>query len=113
MGIIAATVVAWPHRARGNHPLCSFAAVGPLAEDITACQSPLDVYAPLEALTQRNGAVLLAGVGIEKMTLLHLAEKAAGRTLFRRWANDLHGQAVAVESKAVIAVNHAGVVRRE
>ena len=31
------------------------------------------------------------------MTLLHLAEKEAGRTLFRRWANDAHGQPMAVE----------------
>jgi aminoglycoside 3-N-acetyltransferase len=60
-------------------------------------QSPLDVYAPLDALARSNGAVLLAGVGIEKMTLLHWAEKASGRTLFRRWANDAHGQPVAVE----------------
>lgn len=97
MGAIAATVATWPERARGNHPLCSFAAVGPLAEEIIAGQLPLDVYAPLNALAQRNGVVLLAGVGIEKMTLLHLAEKVAGRTLFRRWANDAHGQPIAVE----------------
>ena len=31
------------------------------------------------------------------MTLLHLAEKEAGRALFRRWANDPHGQPMAVE----------------
>jgi aminoglycoside N3'-acetyltransferase len=98
MGIIAATVVASPGRARGNYPLCSFAAVGPLAEDLMADQSPGDVYAPLATLTQRDGAVLLMGVGLERMTLLHLAEKAAGRTLFRRWANDVHGQSIAVET---------------
>jgi aminoglycoside 3-N-acetyltransferase len=97
MGVIAATVVTWLGRARGNHPLCSFAAIGPLAEEIVAGQSHLDVYAPLDALARRNGVVLLAGVGVEKMTLLHLAEKAAGRTLFRRWANDVHGQPIAVE----------------
>jgi aminoglycoside 3-N-acetyltransferase len=37
------------------------------------------------------------GVGLERMTLLHLAEKEAGRVLFRRWANDAHGQTIAVE----------------
>ncbi|HEX5965853.1 MAG TPA: AAC(3) family N-acetyltransferase, partial [Pyrinomonadaceae bacterium] len=41
--------------------------------------------------------VLLMGVGLERLTLLHLAEKDAGRTLFRRWANDEHGQPMAVE----------------
>ncbi len=98
MGLIAATVVTRPDRARGNHPLCSFAAIGPLAQDVTIGQSPQNVYAPLIALTQNNGAVVLMGVGLEKMTLLHLAEKTAGRTLFRRWAKDVHGQSMSVEA---------------
>jgi len=97
MGAIPVTVVGWPKRARGNHPLCSFAAVGPLAGAIIADQSPLDVFAPLSALAQRDGTVLLAGVGLDKMTLLHLAEKVAGRTPFRRWAHDCHGQPMTVE----------------
>ena len=37
------------------------------------------------------------GVGLERMTLLHLAEKEAGRELFRRWANDAQGRPDAVE----------------
>jgi aminoglycoside 3-N-acetyltransferase len=44
-----------------------------------------------------DGFVLLMGVGLEKVTLLHLAEKEAGRTLFRRWANDRNGRPIAVE----------------
>ncbi|HEX8720570.1 MAG TPA: AAC(3) family N-acetyltransferase [Pyrinomonadaceae bacterium] len=97
MGAIPAAVVAWPGRARGNHPLDSFAAVGPCAAELVAGQAPLDVYAPLRALIRAGGFVLLMGVGLERLTLLHLAEQAAGRTLFRRWANDPCGRPVAVE----------------
>ena len=82
---------------RGNHPLDSFTAVGPSATELIAQQAPLDVYAPLRALIKLDDFVVLMGVGLEKLTLLHLAEKEAGRTLFRRWANDPHGEPMAVE----------------
>lgn len=97
MGVIPAMVVAWPGRLRGNHPLCSFAAIGPLARELVLKQAPLDMYAPLVALAQLDGVVLLMGVGFESMTLLHLAEKQAGRTMFRRWTNDASGVPLAVE----------------
>jgi aminoglycoside 3-N-acetyltransferase len=44
-----------------------------------------------------KGFVLLMGVGLERMTLLHLAEKEAGRALFRRWAKDAQDHTIAVE----------------
>lgn len=97
MGAIPAAVVAWPGRVRGNHPLDSFTSVGPRAGELIAGQAPLDVYAPLTALIRMDGFVLLMGVGFEKITLLHLAEKEAGRALFLRWANDAHGRPIAVE----------------
>lgn len=97
MGAIPAAVLDWQGRVRGRHPLDSFTAVGPRASELAAGQTPLDVYAPLKALTQAGGFVLLAGVGLERMTLLHLSEKEAGRTLFRRWANGDDGQPAAVE----------------
>lgn len=97
MGAIPAAVVAWPNHVRGNHPLDSFTAVGPHATELVAGQAPLDVYAPLTSLAQMGGSVLLIGVGLEKMTLLHLAEKAAGRTLFRRWANGAEDNPITVE----------------
>ena len=97
MGAIPAAAVAWPGRVRGNHPLDSFTAVGPRASDLVARQTPTDVYAPLAALARMGGSVLLMGVGLEKMTLLHLAEKEAGRALFRRWADDARGRPAAVE----------------
>ena len=97
MGVIPATVLTWSNHMRGNHPLDSFTAVGPQAAKLVGGQTPSDVYAPLAALARMKGFVLLMGVGLEKMTLLHLAEKEAGRVLFRRWANNEHGQTVAVE----------------
>jgi aminoglycoside 3-N-acetyltransferase len=97
MGAIPAAVLGWQGRVRGRHPVDSFTGVGPRAAEFVAAQAPLDIYAPLEALARAGGFVLLVGVGLERMTLLHLSEKEAGRTLFRRWANGGDGQPYAVE----------------
>ncbi len=98
MGAVPAAVARMPQRIRGNHPLCSFAAVGPLAEEMIQGQAPLDVNAPLRVLAKMGGFVVLMGVGLQAMTLLHLAEQRAGRVLFRRWANGSEGQIVEVET---------------
>ena len=98
MGAIAAAVVQHPGRVRGDHPLNSFSAVGPLAARLISVQAPLAVYAPLRALVEVGGFVLLMGVELDSMTLLHLAEQEAGRTPFRRWANDPAGRPQAVET---------------
>jgi len=97
MGAVAAAVVGRPGRARGNHPLCSFSAIGPLADQIVQSQRPDDVFAPLQALAEAGGYVVLMGLDLRRLTLIHLAEKLAGRTLFRRWANDASGHAIAME----------------
>ena len=97
MGAIPAAVLAMPESVRGNHPLCSFAAVGPLADKLVALQQPLQVFAPLRALAETGGSVVLMGVGLTELTLIHLAEQLAGRNLFRRWANGSDGQPMAVE----------------
>jgi aminoglycoside 3-N-acetyltransferase len=96
MGAIPAAVLERPERLRGNNPLCSFTALGPRAELVRE-QRPLDAYAPLRILGARDGFVLLVGVGLDRMTLLHLAEERAGRTLFRRWANAEDGKPMEVE----------------
>jgi hypothetical protein len=91
MGALPAAVLARPGRVRGDHQLSSFTAIGPLAEQLMRDQAPLHVFAPLEALTDTGGVVLLMSVGLDSTTLLHLAEQRAGRTLFRRWANGPEG----------------------
>ncbi len=97
MGAIPAAVLAMPGRVRGHHPLCSFAAFGPLADKLVAAQRPLHVFAPLRALAEADGSVVMMGVGLTKVTLLHLAEQLAGRNPFRRWANGSDGQPMAAE----------------
>jgi aminoglycoside 3-N-acetyltransferase len=86
MGAIPAWVAAHPDRHRGNHPLNSFAALGPRAGEVIGGQSPRDVYAPLRAAAGNDGCVALLGVGLTAMTIIHLAEQVAGRELFVRWA---------------------------
>ncbi len=98
MGAVSAAVLAMRNRVRGNHPLNSFTAVGPLAHDLIDGQEPNSVYRPLEILADRDGWVLLMGVRLRSLTLLHLAEKSAGRQPFRRWANDSQGRVMMVEA---------------
>jgi len=97
MGALAAGVVNYDERQRGLHPLCSFAAVGPLAAELITGQAPNDVWAPLESLALRDGAVLLMGVDLTRLTLAHVAEKQAGRHPFLRWARDSSGSVMSVE----------------
>ncbi len=92
MGALPGSVVAHPHRKRGDHPLCSFAAVGPLASDLVGAQRPDSVWAPLDELVREDGAVVLMGVGLNRLTLVHLAETVVGRRPFVRWALDRDGK---------------------
>lgn len=98
MGAFPRVVLSREGRVRSVHPLASFTAVGPLAHRLIDGQRPLDVYTPLAALAKLEGFVVLAGVGLNRMTLIHLAEKRAGRTLFRRAANGPDGRPVIVET---------------
>ena len=97
MGAIPSHVVQRDDRSRGDHPLVSFTAVGDLAKQLIVGQSPHDPFAPLRALASIDGRVLLAGVGLNRMTSLHLSETDAGRRPFARWALDQHGAPSMVE----------------
>ncbi|MGV9313626.1 AAC(3) family N-acetyltransferase [Streptomyces sp. NPDC003691] len=97
LGAFPAALLARPGTHRGRHPLNSFAAYGPDAAALVRDQSPQDVYAPLRALAERDGRSLLIGVGLNRMTVLHLAEQQSGRRLFRRWAATGDGRTVTVE----------------
>jgi aminoglycoside 3-N-acetyltransferase len=77
MGAIAERVRTWPGSARSGHPLTSFAAIGPRAEQLMAghhLSSLLGERSPLARLEQADAKVLLLGVGFEKCTAFHLAE---------------------------------------
>jgi aminoglycoside N3'-acetyltransferase len=92
MDALPAAVLSLPQRLRGNHLLNSFAAVGPLARSLVDRQTRLDVWTPLRALAQAHGSVLLMGVGLNRMSLLHLAEHMAGR-----WAIGREGHPIEME----------------
>ena len=96
MGAIPAEVLKRHGAERGNHPVCSFTAIGPAAGRLTKRQTATDVFAPLEVLAKDGGFVVLAGVGLDRMTLLHHAEQVAGRTLFRRWVRAGGGEVTMV-----------------
>lgn len=93
LGATAAYVAARPDRIRGNSPTSSFSAIGPLAPQLIV-DSAGDVYGPLRALSELDGFVALMGVGLERMTLLHLAEVMSGRRPFIRWTRDRDGSVI-------------------
>jgi aminoglycoside 3-N-acetyltransferase len=96
MGVLPRAVLERGERVRGSHPLASFAAIGPAARTLLAQQTPTDPFAPLRELAQQNGFVALLGVGLTRMTLLHLAEQCASRTPFQRWALNREGRPMLV-----------------
>ena len=91
MGIIPKSVLWYPDRHRGYHPLNSFSAIGPESVKLVSKQSPMQVYTPLKQLVEMDGYIILMGVDLTKMTLLHLAEQKAGRNLFLRLTKDQSG----------------------
>lgn len=97
MGIIPYTLLQIKERIRGNHPVCSFAGIGPFAAEIIKTQKPMDVFAPIRELALFNGYILLMGVDLNRLTALHLAEQMAGRNMFIRWALNTQGEPMEIE----------------
>ena len=80
MGRIAELFRTWPGALRSDHPSTSFAALGPLAREITrnhALEDPLGQSSPLGTLYRLAAKVLLIGVDFDRCTALHLAEDMA------------------------------------
>jgi aminoglycoside 3-N-acetyltransferase len=96
MGAIPAAVLSMPGRVRGQHALDSFTAIGPRAKELVEGQTYSDVYAPVRELAQQEGLVVLMGVGLNKLTALHQAEKSIGRQLNTLWVKGENGQPVPV-----------------
>lgn len=97
LGVLPAALLDRAGTVRGMHPLNSFAARGPLADKLISTQSPDDVYGPIRELAAHDGLILLIGVGLNRMTALHLAEQQSGRRLFLRWARNADGRIHMVE----------------
>lgn len=70
-----------PDARRSQHPTHSVSALGADAAELTA-HHPYDatvgLESPLHRLAQRGGSVLLIGIGHERNTTLHIAERVAG-----------------------------------
>jgi aminoglycoside 3-N-acetyltransferase len=95
-GAFSAQVAARPDRIRCRYASGEFSAVGPIASRLIGAETDADVFGPLRALVEEQGAVVLMGIDLTRMTLLHLAEVEAGRRPFIRWARGRDGRVVRV-----------------
>jgi aminoglycoside 3-N-acetyltransferase len=84
IGVVAEALRRHPQARRSAHPILSFCGVH--ADQILQSQSQADPLAPVGALADRQGWVLLLGVDHTSNTSIHHAEKIAGRKQFTRWA---------------------------
>ena len=84
MGLIPESLRRWPEARRSMHPIRSF--TGIRSERILDKQTLEDPFAPIRALVELDGWVMLLGVDHTTNTSIHFAEKLAGRKQFTRWA---------------------------
>jgi aminoglycoside 3-N-acetyltransferase len=84
MGVISEALRQRAGAKRSSHPLLSFAGFN--ADEMLATQTLKDPLAPIQAVAEQNGWVVLVGVDHTVNTSMHLAEKLAGRRQFTRWA---------------------------
>lgn len=84
IGAVAEALRRHPKATRSHHPILSFAGIH--AEEILQTQTLENPFAPIGALAERGGWVLLLGVNHTVNTSIHYAEKLAGRRQFTRWA---------------------------
>lgn len=80
VGAIAECFRTWPGTVRSDHPITSFSARGPLAREICAdheLASSVGEGSPLARVFERDGSVLLLGVGFGRNSSFHLAEYRA------------------------------------
>jgi aminoglycoside 3-N-acetyltransferase len=84
MGVIPDSMRRWPEAKRSAHPILSF--TGFHADKVLKTQTIEEPFAPIRALVELDGWVLLLGVDHSANTSIHFGEKLAGRKQFVRWA---------------------------
>ena len=84
MGILPRTLLQQEGSIRTAHPILSFGGFG--VDDVLITQTIFEPLAPIGALAERDGWVVLINVDHTVNTSIHYAEKLAGRRQFIRWA---------------------------
>jgi aminoglycoside 3-N-acetyltransferase len=84
MGVLAEALRSQPAAKRSSHPILSFAGLN--AGKYLETQSIKEPLAPIQALRDAGGWVLLLGVDHTANTSIHYGEQLAGRKQFIRWA---------------------------
>jgi aminoglycoside 3-N-acetyltransferase len=84
MGVLAEILRKHPQAKRSSHPIQSFAGIN--ADAVLNTQTIYNPLAPIGALADSDGWVLLLGVDHRVNTSIHYAEKLGGRLQFIRWA---------------------------
>jgi len=86
MGIFPYVVLQQEEASRTAHPILSFSGIN--VDYALAAQTLYDPLAPIAALVEQEGWVVLINVDHSVNTSIHYAEKLAGRKQFIRWAID-------------------------
>ena len=84
MGVLPEVLRKHSKAKRSMHPIQSFAGIN--ADAIINTQTLYEPFAPIAALAEQDGWVLLLGVDHMVNTSIHYGEKLAGRMQFIRWA---------------------------
>lgn len=84
MGILPAALLHERIAIRSSHPILSFGGIH--TSEILLTQTLFDPLAPIQALAEKDGWVVLINVDHTSNTSIHYAEKLAGRRQFVRWA---------------------------
>jgi aminoglycoside 3-N-acetyltransferase len=84
IGILAETLQVRPFATRTEHPILSF--TGIRADEFLITQTLANPLAPIGALANADGWIVLINVDHSVNTSIHYAEKLAGRKQFIRWA---------------------------
>jgi aminoglycoside 3-N-acetyltransferase len=84
MGLLPAALLRERLAMRTAHPILSFGGIQ--TDDILLTQTLFDPLAPIGALADKNGMVVLINVDHSVDTSMHYAEKLTGRRQFVRWA---------------------------
>jgi aminoglycoside 3-N-acetyltransferase len=84
MGVFAETLRRLPGSKRSSHPILSFSGIN--VDAVLETQTQHDPFAPIGAMAEQDGWVILLGTNQTVNSSIHYAEKLAGRRQFTRWA---------------------------